>query len=241
MRRIRLAVLLLAVTSACARRAAGPAEPRPKAFGGAVVLVSGDKQTASVGSQLDQPVVVQVNDEKGVAVAGAIVRFTGAGGVAFNPAAGLTGPDGQFTTNVSLGGVPGRYQIAAATPDSAGRVAQIKIDEIALGYQETLGAKLSEMHCVRCHETESTAERVSNHDNLSAMAHSFADGSVLNKMTDANLAAIIGHGGTALGESAEMPPYGGLLSKAEIDALIALLRAVADTPYRPQGVFYAAN
>ena len=60
-------------------------------------------------------------------------------------------------------------------------------------------------------------------------------------MSDANLAAIISHGGAALGKSAEMPPYVNRLDKAGIHALIAFIRAVADPPYRPQGVFYASN
>jgi mono/diheme cytochrome c family protein len=234
-------VLALGMTSACARYAAGPVDPQPKAFGAAVVLVSGEKQAAGVGSTLDLPVVVQVNDAKGTAVAGALVRFAVAGGVTFDPDHGLTGADGQFTTNVSLGGVHGRYQIVAATRDASGKAAEIRIDETALGYQEMLGKKVSDIHCVRCHDSESTPERVSNHDNLTAQAHAFTDGKVLNAMSDANLAAIISHGGTALGKSGEMPPYGNTLTKPEIDALIALLRGVADPPYRPQGVFNASN
>lgn len=234
-------VLALAMTSACSRRAAGPADAQPKAFGAALVLVSGDKQAAGVGSPLDQPVVVQVNDDKGTAVAGALVRFAGAGGVTFDPDHGLTGSDGQFTTNVSLGGVHGRYQIVAATRDSSGKAAEIRTDEIALGYQETLGKKVSDLHCVRCHDSESTPERVSNHDNLTAQAHAFTDGATLNAMSDADLAAIISHGGAALGKSAEMPPYGNTLTKPELDALIGLLRALADPPYRPLGIFYAGK
>jgi hypothetical protein len=76
-------ILVLAIASGCARRAAGPAEPGPKAFGSAVVLVSGEKQVAGVGAQLDQPVVVQVNDAKSAAVANALVRFAGSGGSVF--------------------------------------------------------------------------------------------------------------------------------------------------------------
>jgi mono/diheme cytochrome c family protein len=233
--------LALGMTNACARRTPGFADAQPKAFGTALVLVSGDKQVTGAGSLLDQSVVIQVNDAQGTAVAGALVRFAGAGGVTFDPDHGLTGSDGQFTTNVSLGSVRGRYQILAATRDSLGKAAEIRIDEIALGYQEMLGKKLSEIHCVRCHDSESTPERVSNHDNLSAQAHFFTDGVILNSISDANLAAIISHGGAALGKSAEMPPYGNTLTKPEIDALIALLRAVADPPYRPPGVFYASN
>ena len=214
----------------------------PKAFGAALVLVSGDKQAAGVGSLLDQPVVVQVNDAQGAAVAGALVRFGGAGGMTFEPDHGLTGSDGQFTTNVSLGGVHGRYQIVAATRDSSGKAAEIRIDEIALGYQEMLGEKLSEIHCVRCHDSESTPERVSNHDNLKAQAHAFTEGGDLE--CDERRESGCDHQPRRRrrwAKSAEMPPYGNTLTKPEIDALVALLRAVADPPYRPQGVFYASN
>jgi mono/diheme cytochrome c family protein len=231
----------LAIMVACSRRATGPAEAQPKAVGTALVLVSGEKQAAGVGSRLDQSVVVQVNDGQGTAVVGALVKFAGAGSVAFDPDHGLTGSDGQFTTNVSLGGVHGRYQIVAATKDSAGKPIEIRIDEIALGYQEILGEKLSEIHCVRCHESESTAARVSNRDNLNAKPHSLSDGAVTNAMSDTNLSAIMVHGGAALGKSAEMPPYGKTLTKPEIDALAAFIRAIADPPYRPHGVFDASN
>jgi len=234
-------VLALGMTSACSRRVPAPADAQPKAFGAAVVLVIGDKQAGGVGSALDQPVVVQVNDDKGAAVAGALVRFAGAEGVTFDPDHGLTGADGQFSTNVSLGGVHGRYQIVATTPGSSGKGAEIRIDEIALGYQEMLGQQVSDIHCVRCHDSESTPQRVSNHDNLTAQAHAFTGGATLNAMSDADLAAIISHGGAALGKSAEMPPYGNTLTKPEIDALIGLLRALSDPPYRPQGIFYAGK
>jgi len=59
---------------------------------------------------------------------------------------------------------------------------------------------VSDIHCVRCHDSESTPERVSNHDNLIAQAHSFTDGAILNAMSDADLAAIIGHGGRRAGQ-----------------------------------------
>jgi mono/diheme cytochrome c family protein len=95
------------------------------------------------------------------------------------------------------------------------------------------------MYCARCHDSESSAERVSNHDNLVAQAHAFSDGAFLNKMSDADLASIIQHGGPALGKSAEMPPYGHTLKRAEIDSLTSYIRAVADPPYQPREVVYA--
>ena len=233
-------MVLLAMGAGCVRRSrVATAEPQPKAFGAAVVSVSGEKQVAGVGGQLDQPVVVQVNDAKGTPMAGALVRFAGAGGVNFQPDHGLTGSDGQLTTSVSLGSLAGRYQIVASTVDTAGKRVDLRIEEIALGYQERLGQQISSIHCVRCHDPESTPERVSNHDNLTAKPHPFTDGAALNAISNANLAAFIRHGGAALNKSAEMPPYGSRLTKVEIEALAAYIRAVSDPPYRPQGVFDA--
>jgi len=237
----RISVVFIAlVLGACAKHPSVP-EVKAKAFGTALVLVSGEKQAAGVGASLDQPVVVQTNDAKGAAVPGALVQFTGAPGMTFQPDRGLTGSDGQFTTNVTLGGMSGRYQIAASTMTPAGKPVEIHIEEVAFGYQAMLGEKINQIQCVRCHDSESTPERVSNHDNLDPMPHSFTEGAVLNSMSDASLVAIIAHGGAGLNKSPAMPPYGNTLTQTEIDALVAYLRAVADPPYRPQGVFYAAN
>ncbi len=236
---IASAVLML-VAAGCGRRSGTPQDVS-KAFGIGVVSVGGEKQAAGVGARLDQPLVVQVNDAKGAPVAGALVRFTAAGGVGLEPDHGLTGPDGQFSVTVTLGGIPGHYQITATTVTAAGKSADVRIDEIALGYQEMLGKSISDVHCIRCHDSESTPERVSNHDNLDPAPHAFTDGAALNAVSDANLLAVISHGGPALNKSPQMPPYGNTLTNAEMDALVAYLRAVADPPYRPQGVFYAGN
>jgi len=234
-------LLALAAAGACSRHPAGPQEIKPKAFGAALVSVSGEKQFAGAGAPLDQPLVVQVNDAQGAAVAGALVRFEGSGGITVTPDRGLTGSDGQFSATASLGGVSGHYQILVSTPATSGQSIQIRIDEITLGYQEMLGEKLNEIHCIRCHDSESTPERVSNRDNLSTKLHSFTEGGALNAISDADLIAIISHGGAALNQSAEMPPYGNTLTKVEIDAVVAFVRAAADPPYRPQGVFYAIH
>ncbi|HEV2202697.1 MAG TPA: c-type cytochrome [Bryobacteraceae bacterium] len=240
MKRIWIAPVCIALLAGCAQRSAAPGE-KPTTFGAAVVLVSGEKQAAGEGAQLEQPVVVQVNNAQGMRVEGALVRFTGAEGMRFQPDRGVTGADGQVTTSVTLGSIAGHYQIEAITPTAAGKPAGIRIDEIAFGYQAALGKQVSDIHCVRCHDSESTPERVSNHDNLDPPPHAFTDGAVLNAMSDANLLAIVGHGGPALGKSPQMPPYGNTLTAAEMDALVAYVRAIADPPYRTQGVFYAGN
>lgn len=214
---------------------------KPTAYGAAIVESSGGKQFAQTGSLLPQPVIVQVNDAQGTAVPGALVEFTAVPGVAFDPATALTDSSGQVTTNVSLGGMAGRYQIAASTFDKSHKKVELKLEEIALGYQETLGRRLNEQYCDRCHNSESTAERVSNYDNLEVKPHPFTEGDTLNKLSDADLAAIITNGGPALQKSALMPAWGNTLSKSDIQALIAYIRAVADPPSRNAGPVYARN
>ncbi len=231
-------VILGLLSAAGCHRASSPG-PAATAYGAAVTAVSGDKQVAGAGAALDQPLVAQVNDAQGSPVAGALVRFSGGHGVRFDPASGLTGSDGQITVKVYLGGMAGRYPLLAITQDKSGKAYQAEFPEIALDYQQMLGRVLNEKYCSRCHNPESTAERVSNHDNLTVPPHSFSDGAALNAISKANLIAEISHGGAAVGKSAEMPPYGLTLSAPDIEALTAYIRAVADPPYRPQGVFNA--
>lgn len=238
------AVLLLAVAlvqTSCSPTSEAVPLPKPTAMGAAIVESSGGKQIAQTGSLLPQPIVVQVNDDQGNAVTGALVQFAAAPEVTFDPTSGLTDSSGQVTANVSLGGMAGRYQISAFTFDESHKRAEVKLEEIALGYQQTLGRRLNDQYCERCHNPESTAERVSNYDNLEVKPHPFTEGDTLNKISDADLTAIISHGGPALNKSALMPAWGNTLSKSEIQALIAYIRAVSDPSSRSAGPVYAGN
>jgi mono/diheme cytochrome c family protein len=234
-----LSVLLLA--SSCSRKSQSEALPKPTAFGAAIVESSGGKQLAQTGALLPQPLVVQVNDEQGNAVTGALVEFTAAPGVSFDPAYALTDSSGQVTTNVSLGGMAGRYQIVASTFNKSHKRVDLNIEEIALGYQQTLGRRINDQYCDRCHNPESTVERVSNFDNLEIKPHPFTEGDTLNKMADADLTAIITYGGPALNKSALMPAWGNTLSKSDIQALISYVRAVSDPPSHSAGPVYSAR
>jgi len=235
---LTLAMIMLATS--CSRKSEATS-PKPAACGAAIVESSGGKQIAQTGSLLPQPVVVQVNDEQGNAVTGALVEFAAAPGVMFDPAYGLTDSSGQVATNVSLGGMAGRYQLTASTLDKSHKKIEVKLEEIALGYQQTLGRHLNDQYCERCHNPESTVERVSNYDNLEVKPHPFTEGDTLNKISDADLTAIITHGGPALNKSALMPAWGNTLSKADIQALISYIRAVSDPPSREAGPVYAKN
>ena len=227
------------LTAGCSHKAKKQEALKATATGAAIVESSGGKQIGYIGMPLDQPVVVQVNDANGSGVTGAAVYFSGPAGVVFTPAAALTDSSGQVTTNITLGQQSGRYKLMASTHDASGKDVQITIDEVALGYQQTLGAQLNAQYCIRCHDPESTPQRVSNMDNLAVKPHPFTEGDTLNKMSDADLLAIISHGGPSLNKSPLMPPWGYTLSKGEIAALISYIRAVADPPYQASGLVYA--
>ena len=229
---------VLLLNSACCHKSDSVALPKPTAFGAAIVESSGGKQIAQTGALLPEPLVVQVNDEQGTAVAGALVRFSAVPGVTLDPASALTDSSGQMTTNISLGGMAGRYQITASTLDKSHKTVEVKIEEIALGYQQTLGQRLNDQYCDRCHNVESTVERVSNYENLDIKPHPFTEGGTLNEMSDADLTGIITYGGPALNKSSLMPAWGNTLSKANIQALISYIRAVSDPPGQNSGPMY---
>ena len=232
-------VSIILVSAGCARKPGPASVLKPSGFGAALVESSGGKQIGATGIVLAQPLVVQVNDEQGTAVTGALVEFSGPVGVSFDPPSGLTDSSGQLSTNVALGSMAGRYQLTAHTLTKAQKSVELKIEEIALGYQEQVGYQLDNKYCASCHDPGSTSERVSNYDNLEVKPHPFTEGDTLNKMSDAELTAIISHGGPALNKSALMPPYGYTLSKTEIEALISYIRLISDPPYHASGMVYA--
>ena len=241
-RNLKLVIFVLCVLSialGCARKSASAAGPSLTNFGAALVESSGGKQIGATGSALPQPLVVQVNDDQGNAVTGAAVNFHGPTGVSFDPAGGVTDSSGQFSTNVTLGEMAGRYQLVAITTNKVHKNVELKVEEIALDYQRRWGESLNEKYCARCHKPESTPERVSNFDNLEVKPHAFTEGETLNKMSDADLMSIISHGGPALNKSPLMPPYGYTLTKSEMQALIAYMRMIADPPYQAPGMVYA--
>lgn len=224
-------LILILILSGCTRHRAANSLPTPKAYGTQIVEVGGGKQIGGVGSKLSDPLVVQVNGADGNPVAGALVSLRCAG-LTFNPSDALSDSSGQVSVAVQLGSIPGSYQVLAETPKSGGGTVTVTSREIALGYQEKLGKEVSEKYCTVCHDPESTPERVSNFDNLAPPApHLFTDGNTLNQMSDGDLIKIIADGGPAMGKSPQTPAYRSTLTMAEIKAVVAYLRAVADPPY----------
>src|SRR5208282_6065988 len=103
-------VLALCALAGCQRSAPPVPGLKATAMGAAIVESSGGHQVGVTGTALNDPLVVQVNDDKGTAVPGALVEFEGPVGVTFAPAAVLTDSSGQATTSVTLGAIAGRYQ-----------------------------------------------------------------------------------------------------------------------------------
>jgi len=103
---------------------------------------------------------------------------------------------------------------------------------IPLGYREAQGKRVFYTQCVWCH-ADSTPAGPSNRSNVTPAPPLMNDGATLNQESDATLKNMIALGGSALGKSAMMPPYGRTLSEEEITDLIAYIRAIAQPPYQP--------
>lgn len=135
--------------------------------------------------------------------------------------------------------VPGAYRQRAAAQDDALRKAyDVEPDWndqqrlILLNYQQAKGKRLFYQYCVWCH-ADSTPAGPSNRSNLNPSPALMNDGAILNGQSDESLQKIISLGGSAVGKSAMMPPFGRTLTSGEIQALIAFTRAIAQPPYHP--------
>ena len=105
---------------------------------------------------------------------------------------------------------------------------------VNLGYQESQGKRVFYEYCVWCH-ADATPAGPSNRSNVSPMPPLMNDGAKLNGESDEYIQNIVTLGGSALGKSAMMPPYGKTLSPDEISAVIAFTRAIAQPAYQKPG------
>lgn len=105
---------------------------------------------------------------------------------------------------------------------------------ILLGYQQANGKGIFYQHCVWCH-ADATPAGPSNRSNLTPVPPLLNDGAILNAESDEYMQNIITLGGSAMGKSAMMPPYGRMLSSEEVRSVIAFTRAIAQPPYQPSG------
>jgi cytochrome c5 len=103
---------------------------------------------------------------------------------------------------------------------------------IPLNFEQSQGKRVFYEKCVWCH-AETTPAGPSNRSNVSPTPSLINDGSILNPLSDEFLRNIITLGGSAMGKSAMMPPWGRTLSQEEIRAVITYIRVVAQPPYHP--------
>ncbi len=134
----------------------------------------------------------------------------------------------------------GCKKAAAVKPDDAFGAYDTEADWndatkiIKLGYQESQGKRIFYQYCVWCHADASPAGP-SNRSNLTPVPPVLNDGEKLNPESDEFMQNIITLGGSALGKSAMMPPYGKTLTADEIKSVIAFTRAIAQPAYQKPG------
>jgi mono/diheme cytochrome c family protein len=105
---------------------------------------------------------------------------------------------------------------------------------IPLGYEQAQGQRVFYQYCVWCH-ADATPAGPSNRSNLTPVPPLLDDGATLNAESQEYVENIITLGGSAMGKSAMMPPYGRTLRAEEIRSVIAFARAIAQPPYQPPG------
>src|SRR5437773_9853208 len=103
---------------------------------------------------------------------------------------------------------------------------------IPLSYEQAQGKRIFYQQCVWCH-ADATPAGPSNRSNLTPVPPLLNDGATLNAESDEYMLNIVTLGGTAMGKSAMMPPYGRMLSTGEIRSVIAFARATAQPSYQP--------
>ena len=102
---------------------------------------------------------------------------------------------------------------------------------ISLNYQQAQGKRVFYQYCVWCH-ADATPAGPSNRSNLNPMPPLAGDGAVFNPLSDDFLRNTITLGGSAVGKSALMPPWGKTLRADDIDAVIAFYRVIAQPTYQ---------
>jgi mono/diheme cytochrome c family protein len=105
---------------------------------------------------------------------------------------------------------------------------------IPLNYRQAQGKRIFYQYCVWCHADASPAGP-SNRSNLQPVPPLLNDGATLNSENDEYMQNIITLGGSAMGKSAMMPPYGRVLSQDDVRSVIAYARAIAQPAYQPPG------
>ena len=137
----------------------------------------------------------------------------------------------------------------AAKPDPLSSAYDVETDwndtqrQIPLNYQQAQGKRVFYTYCVWCHADSSPAGP-SNRSNLTPAPPLANDGASFNALSDEFVRNTITLGGSAMGKSAMMPPWGRTLTQDEVLAVTAFMRAIAQPSYQPpvrQGPRYSVR
>jgi len=93
------------------------------------------------------------------------------------------------------------------------------------------GRKLYTSYCVSCHGEKGKGDGVAA-KSLPAKPADHTNGMVMNQHNDKFLTEIITKGGSAVGKSSFMPPWGSALDEKQIRDLVAFIRTLAVPPYK---------
>jgi cytochrome c oxidase cbb3-type subunit 3 len=87
------------------------------------------------------------------------------------------------------------------------------------------GAELYRTYCVQCHGLTGKGSGINVRD-MSVQPRDHTDAAGMGGLSDARLFKAIKEGGPAVTKSVLMPPWGGVLSDAEIESLVRHLRTL---------------
>jgi mono/diheme cytochrome c family protein len=93
------------------------------------------------------------------------------------------------------------------------------------------GRKLYASYCVSCHGEKGKGDGAAA-KSLPAKPADHTNGTVMNQHDDKYLTEIIAKGGSSVGKSSFMPPWGSALDEKQIRDLVAFIRTLAAPPYK---------
>lgn len=79
------------------------------------------------------------------------------------------------------------------------------------------------LYCVQCHGTAGVGKGI-NAPSLSVQPRNHTSAKDMGELTDDNVMKAIKEGGVSVGKSTSMPPFGAIISDAEIKDIVAHLR-----------------
>ncbi len=88
------------------------------------------------------------------------------------------------------------------------------------------------LYCVQCHGTAGTGKGI-NAPFLAVQPRNHTSAKDMGSLSDDNVAKAIKEGGLAVGKSNQMPPWGAILSDADVANLVKHLRGMCKCKYAP--------